>query len=172
MIWLSVNRDFFIVIDISSGDNTSTDSIRYYIVNETINRQYEQVQSINDASVYLFIMAMIIACLGLFGLSTFMVQRRIKEIGIRKVMGASERQVFILLAKDLTRWVGLSVLIGCPAGWFIMNKWLQEFAYRISISWWIFALAIVIAFAIAFLTISWQSLKTARTNPVEALKYE
>jgi len=151
---------------------TTTISHRFKFIDDTINSQYEKVQRINDASVYLFIMAMIIACLGLFGLSTFMVQRRIKEIGIRKVMGASERQVFLLLSLDLIKWVGISVLIGCPAGWYIMNKWLQEFAYRISISWWIFALAIVIAFTIAFLTVSWQAIKTAKTNPVESLRNE
>jgi putative ABC transport system permease protein len=145
---------------------------KFEFIDETINRQYDQVQSINDGSLYLFIMAMIIACLGLFGLSSFMVQRRIKEIGIRKALGSSERQVFMMLSKDLAIWIGISVLIGCPLSWFLMEKWLQQFAYRISIGWWIFALAILIAFAIGFLTISWQAIKAARTNPIEALRYE
>jgi len=118
------------------------------------------------------LVAVLIACLGLFGLSAFMAARRTKEIGIRKSMGASVQSVFLLLSREFIKWIVISVAIACPAAWFIMNKWLQSFAYRTNISWWIFALAILIAFAIAFITVTWQSLKTARTNPVEALRYE
>ena len=87
-------------------------------------------------------------------------------------MGASVRTVFLLLSREFVKWVVLSVIIACPVAWVVMNRWLQSFAYRTNISWWIFALAIVMAFAIAFATVTWQSLKTARTNPVEALRYE
>ena len=101
-----------------------------------------------------------------------MAAKRTKEIGIRKAMGASVMTVFLLFSREFVKWVALSVIIACPVAWFIMNRWRQSFAYRTNISWWIFALAILIAFAIAFLTVAWQSLKTARTNPVEALRYE
>jgi putative ABC transport system permease protein len=101
-----------------------------------------------------------------------MAQRRIKEIGIRKTFGASERQVFLLLAKDFMKWVGLSVLIGCPAGWYFMRIWQQQFAHKASISFWVYFLAALIAIAIALLTVARQSLKTARTNPADSLRYE
>jgi putative ABC transport system permease protein len=78
----------------------------------------------------------------------------------------------MLLSREFLKWVIISVAIACPVGWYVMNKWLQNFAYRTNISWWIFALVILIAFAIAFGTVTWQSLKTAKTNPVEALRYE
>jgi putative ABC transport system permease protein len=147
-------------------------SRKFNFIDETINRQYEQVDRIHDASVYFFIMAMIIACLGLFGLSTFMVQRRIKETGIRKVLGATDKQLFMLLSWDLIRWVLLSVIIGCPIGWLIMNKWQQQFAYKADTGVWIYLAAAIIAFGIAFLTSGWQAIKTARTNPVDSLRYE
>lgn len=116
--------------------------------------------------------AVLIACLGLFGLSSFMATRRTKEIGIRKANGASVRSVFLLLAKEFLKWVVISVAIAYPVGYIIMNKWLHNFAYWTNVAWWIFALAILIAFLIAFGTVTWQSLKAARTNPVEALRYE
>jgi len=144
----------------------------FNFLDETFNRQYEKADRIHDASVYLFIMAMIIACLGLFGLSTFMVQRRIKEIGIRKALGATDMQLFMLLSWDLIRWVLLSVIIGCPIGWLIMNKWQQQFAYKADTGVWIYLAAAIIAFGIAFLTSGWQAIKTARTNPVDSLRYE
>jgi putative ABC transport system permease protein len=147
-------------------------SRKFNFIDETINRQYEHVDRIHDASIYLFIMAMIIACLGLFGLSTFMVQRRIKETGIRKTLGATDMQLFMLLSWDLIRWVLLSVIIGCPIGWLIMNKWQQQFAYKADTGAWIYLAVAIIAFGIAFLTSGWQAIKTAQTNPVDSLRYE
>ena len=87
-------------------------------------------------------------------------------------MGASVKSLFLLLSREFALWITLSVIIACPLAWIIMNRWLQSFAYRTNMSVWIFILATVIAFSIAFLTVAWQSLKTARTNPVEALRYE
>ena len=100
-----------------------------------------------------------------------MVQRRIKEIGIRKSLGATDIQLFMLLSWDLIRWVLLSVIIGCPVGWLIMNKWQQQFAYKADTGVWIYLVAAIIAFGIAFLTSGWQAIKTARTNPVDSLRY-
>jgi putative ABC transport system permease protein len=144
----------------------------YSFLDDTFEIQYETDERTAKVIGIFAIVAVLISCMGLFGLSTFMAARRTKEIGIRKAMGASERTLFLLLSLEFVKWISLSVIIACPVAWIIMNRWLQNFAYRTNISWWIFALAILIAFLIAFSTITWQSLKTARTNPVEALRYE
>jgi len=145
---------------------------QYSFLDETYDQQYENDERLFKIISNFAIVALLIGCLGLFGLSTFMAARRTKEIGIRKAMGASVRTVFLLLAREFAIWVTLSIIIAWPAAWFIMNRWLQSFAYHTNISWWIIILTILFAFAIAFLTVAWQSIKTARTNPVEALRYE
>lgn len=141
-------------------------------LDEQYNRQYLNDEKTAEIIVIFAVIALLIACLGLFGLSSFMATRRVKEIGIRKVFGASDRSLFALLATEFLKWVGISLAIACPAGWIIMHRWLQNFAYRTNISWWIFALTILIALLITFSTVTWQSLKTARSNPVDALRYE
>ena len=145
---------------------------KYSFLDERIARQYIRDEKTARIIVSFAIVAIIIACLGLFGLSSFMAARRTKEIGIRKSMGASVQSVFRLLSREFLKWVGLSIVIACPVGWIIMDRWLQNFAYRTGISWWIFVLTILIALVITFATVTWQSLKTARTNPVESLRYE
>jgi putative ABC transport system permease protein len=147
-------------------------TFEYSFLDETFDRQYENDERLFKIISNFTIVAILISCLGLFGLSSFMAARRTKEIGIRKAMGATAWIVFLLLSKEFVKWIVLSVIIACPIAWIIMDRWLQNFAYRTNISWRIFALTIVIAFAIAFLTVAWQSLKTARTNPVDALRYE
>lgn len=144
----------------------------YSFLDETYARQYLRDERIARIITNFAIVAILIACLGLFGLSSFMAVRRTKEIGIRKAMGASVQSVFLMLSREFTKWILLSVAIACPIAWYIMHRWLQSFAYRTNISWWIYAFAIFIAFAIAFAAVTWQSVKTARTNPVEALRYE
>ena len=101
-----------------------------------------------------------------------MAAKKTKEIGIRKALGASERSVFLLMSKELIRWVLMSVIIACPTGWYIMNRWLQTYAYRTNVGIGVLILAVITVFAIIFLTVSWHSLRTARTNPVVALRYE
>ena len=101
-----------------------------------------------------------------------MTERRTKEIGIRKINGAKSIEIFSLLSGEYIIWVMISIIIACPVAWYAMNKWLQNFAYRIDISWWVFALAGVIALLIALLTVSFQSYRAASKNPVEALRYE
>jgi putative ABC transport system permease protein len=144
----------------------------YLFLDDGLDRLYENDERLARIISNFAIVALLIGCLGLFGLSSFMAARRTKEIGIRKAMGASVRIVFLLLSREFVKWISLSVIIACPVAWIIMNRWLRSFAYRTNIGAGIFILAIVIAFAIAFLTVAWQSLKTARTNPVEALRYE
>jgi len=116
--------------------------------------------------------AILISCLGILALSLFTCQRRIKEIGIRKVNGARISQILIILNLDFMRWVIIAFIISIPISWYAMNKWLQDFTYKTEISWWIFALAGVIVTTIAFITVSFQTLRAASRNPVEALRYE
>ncbi|HKR05925.1 MAG TPA: FtsX-like permease family protein, partial [Bacteroidia bacterium] len=117
-------------------------------------------------------LSVFVACLGLFGLTAFTVKQRFREIGIRKVLGANVSGIVRLLSKDLLRLVCISILIGSPLAWLSVNMWLQDFAYRISISWWTFAFAGGIAIVIAFLTVSFQSLQAAIANPVKSLRTE
>ncbi|MBU1066006.1 FtsX-like permease family protein, partial [bacterium] len=118
------------------------------------------------------VLAIFVACLGLFGLASFTTEQRTKEIGIRKVMGASVRSILFLLSKEFLKWVVISNIIAWPMAWFLMNRWLQNFAYHTDIQMWIFGLSLIISFAIAVLTVIYQALKAATSNPVESLRYE
>jgi putative ABC transport system permease protein len=118
------------------------------------------------------IIAIIIASLGLFGLSAFVIEQRTKEIGIRKVLGASVQNVLLLVSKDFLLLVGIAFLISVPVTWWAMHNWLQDFAYRIHIQWWVFLLAGSIAILISAFTISFQAIKAAIANPVDSLRSE
>jgi len=118
------------------------------------------------------IVSVILSSLGIFALSTFNLQRRVKEIGIRKVNGARVSEILVMLNKGLVKWVALAFLISTPGAWYAMHKWLENFAYKTDLSWWIFAGAGILVLLIALLTVSWQSWRAATRNPVEALKYE
>jgi putative ABC transport system permease protein len=110
--------------------------------------------------------------MGLLSLAIFTTKRRIKEIGIRKVNGAKVSEVMAMLNKDFVRWVAIAFAIAIPVAWYAMHRWLDGFAYKTTLSWWIFALAGLLALAIALFTVSWQSWKAATRNPVDALRYE
>jgi putative ABC transport system permease protein len=116
--------------------------------------------------------AIFIACLGLFGLSAFTISQRVKEIGIRKILGADVSTIVGLLSKDFLKLVGIAAVIAFPVAWFTMHKWLQDFAYRIGMPWWVFVLAGILAAIIAFVTIAFQSIKAATANPVKNLRTE
>jgi putative ABC transport system permease protein len=116
--------------------------------------------------------AILISCLGLFGLATFSAEQRTKEIGVRKVLGASVSSIVALLSKDFLKLVALSVVIASPIAWFVMNKWLQGFAYRLPISWTVFVITAAVALLIAFVTIGFQAIKAAVANPVKSLRTE
>jgi len=117
-------------------------------------------------------LAIIISCLGLFSLAAYTAERRIKEIGIRKVLGASVSGLAGLLSKDFLQLVGISCLVAFPVAWYIMHNWLRDFAYRINISWWFFLVAGMLAVVIALATISFQAIKAAVANPVKSLRTE
>ena len=118
------------------------------------------------------LLAVFIACLGLFGQAVISSENSIKEIGIRKVNGAKVIKVLVMLNKDFVKWIAIAFVIAIPIAFYAMHKWLQNFAYKTELSWWIFALAGIVALGVALLTVSWQSWRAATRNPVEALRYE
>ncbi|MDP9048768.1 MAG: ABC transporter permease, partial [Bacteroidota bacterium] len=146
--------------------------IRYSFLDESFANMYADVQRMGHIFTTFAILAIVVACLGLFALSAFMAEQRSKEIGIRKVLGASVQGITTLLSVDFVKLVALAIVIASPIAWWGMNKWLQGFSYRAPISWWIFALAGVISVIIALLTVSFQSIKAAVANPIKALKSE
>jgi putative ABC transport system permease protein len=144
----------------------------FHFLDDDFDKLYRTEQRISKIFLFFSLLAIIISCLGLIGLSSFMTELRTKEIGIRKINGAKTIEIFTLLSGEYLKWVLISIIIACPIAMYSMHKWLQNFAYRINISWWIFALAGAFALLIAFLTVSFISYKAASKNPVEALRYE
>jgi ABC-type antimicrobial peptide transport system permease subunit len=144
----------------------------FNFLDEAYQRQYESEVRVSTLSKYFAGLAIIISCLGLFGLAAFTAQKRRKEIGIRKVVGASVSNIVTMLSKDFLRLVCLSLVIAFPLSWWLMNDWLQSFAYRINIDPWVFVIAGVSVMVITLLTISFQSIKAAITNPVKSLRTE
>jgi putative ABC transport system permease protein len=145
---------------------------KYSFMDADFNKTYQAEQKMGGLSITFAVLAILIACLGLFGLITYAAEQRTKEIGIRKVLGATVTNVTTMLSKDFLKLVLIAALIAFPFSWWAMNKWLQSFAYRIHISWWIFLAAGVIAILIAMITVSFQAIKAAVKNPVESLRTE
>jgi putative ABC transport system permease protein len=149
------------------------DSPFEYFFYDTFYDQLYKKESSFGRIIFIFsTIAISIACLGLFGLSVFFSDKRTKEIGIRKVNGATITEIMFLLNKVFVKWILLAFIIATPIAWYAMNKWLQTFEYKIGLSWWIFGLAGIIALLIALITVSWQSWRTSTRNPVESLRYE
>ncbi len=144
----------------------------YFFQDDFYNEQYQAEQRFSGLFLGSSLLAIIIACLGLSGLSAYAIVRRTKEIGIRKTNGAGISRVMILLNRGFATWVAIGFIIACPIAWFAMNKWLQNYATKIELSWWIFVFAGIIAIIIALLTVSWQSWRAANLNPAEALRDE
>ncbi|MCL4707458.1 ABC transporter permease [bacterium] len=144
----------------------------YFFLDEQFDQLYRKEHKLAQIFNYFSAMAILVGCLGLFGLASFVAEQKTKEIGIRKVLGASVSGIVLLLSKEFTKLVLVATVVAWPLAYFAMNKWLQDFAYRIDLSLWIFLLAGAIALLIAWLTVSWQAIKAALANPVEALRYE
>ncbi len=144
----------------------------YKFVDEQYARKFEAEQRIGTLSGIFSGLAVLISCLGLFGLATYMAENRIKEIGVRKVLGASVVSITGLLSKDFLKLVGISFLIAAPVAWWAMHNWLQDYTYRVEIRWWVFLLAGVLSILIAVLTVSYQAIKAATANPVRSLRSE
>jgi len=145
---------------------------RYYFLDEKLNTLYSKEDQQVKLITFFSLLSVIISVLGILGLSTFMCQYRIKEIGVRKVNGAKVSEMMIMLNRDFIKWVIISFFIATPVAWIVMNHWLESFVYKTTISWWLFMLSGIVAMAIALLTVSWQSWRAATKNPVEALRYE
>lgn len=145
---------------------------QYSFMDEDFNKTYQAEQRMGALSMTFSILAILIACLGLFGLITFAAEQRTKEIGIRKVLGATVTDISSMLSKDFLKLVLVAVLIAFPLAWWAMNEWLQNFAYRIRIGWWIFLVAGLTGILIAMITISFQAIKAAVANPVKSLRSE
>ena len=144
----------------------------HFFLDDYFNRQYENERRFGTLTTIFAILAIIVGCLGLFGLSGFTITQRTKEIGIRKVLGASTGNIVTLLSKDFLRLVILAIILAIPLSWYAMNNWLNSFANRIDLHWWIFALAGIVAVLIAFFTVSFQSIKAALSDPVKSIRTE
>jgi len=145
---------------------------RYEFLDEQLHLQYRSEQTLLKLINSFSVLAIFIACLGLIGFSIFMTEKRIKEIGIRKVNGARISEIMRILNKAYVKLVTIAFIIATPIAYFAINKWLENFAYRTNVSWWVFAASGIITLTIALLTVSWQTYRAARRNPVEALRYE
>ena len=144
----------------------------YQFLDETYDRMYRADQRTGQLFQFFAGIAIIVCCLGLFGLAAFTAEQRTKEIGVRKVLGASVASIVALLSKDFLKYVLIAIVLASPIAWYVMNRWLQDFAYRIDIEWWVFALAGLLAVGIALLTVSFQSIRAALMNPVKSLRSE
>jgi putative ABC transport system permease protein len=144
----------------------------YQFLDDHFEEVYRADSQISTIVGSLAILAIIISCLGLFGLASYSAEKRIKEVGIRKVLGASLSNIVMMLSKDFIKYVLIAALIAWPLSWLAVHKWLQDYAYRINISWWIFLSAVLVAVVIAFVTISFQAIKAAIANPVKSLRTE
>ena len=141
-------------------------------MDETFTNLYEAEQRTSNLFNVFAAIAIMISCLGLFGLSAYMAQLRTREIGVRKVLGASVSGIIRLVATDFIKLVSIAIIVAVPVSWYVMNKWLQDFAYKININWAVFLFAGVMVILIAMATISFQAIKAAIANPVKSLRSE
>jgi len=144
----------------------------YNFLDQSIKESYGKEQRFGKLFSYFAALAILISCLGLFGLASYLTQQRRKEIGIRKTFGAGTNTIILWLAKDFTRLVVIGNLIGWPLAWFLMQRWLDNFAYKAPLSGWVFIIALILSLIIAVITVAWQSFKAAHENPVDSIKYE
>jgi putative ABC transport system permease protein len=141
-------------------------------MDNAIQKMYSSELMFRRAFLLLAACALLICCLGILAMSISVCQKRVKEIGIRRVNGAKASEILLMLNRDLVKWVLVAFIISAPVSWYFMNLWLRSYAYKTQISWWIFAVAGITALLIALFTVSWQSWRAATRNPVEALRYE
>jgi ABC-type antimicrobial peptide transport system permease subunit len=144
----------------------------YSFADEEFNRQFQGETLIGKLAGIFSVLAIFISCLGLFGFAAYTAERRTKEIGIRKVLGASSAGLAALLSKEFLQWVAIACLIAFPLAWWAMSRWLDDYAYRTPIHWWVFAITGVVALVIALLTVSLQAVRAALSNPVESLRMD
>ena len=186
VIMIAANRYNRVYVKLNSGDLTAAVGavndvykkfspdrpFDYTFLNEDFDKLYRAEQRTGTIFNYFAWIAIFISCLGLFGLVMFTIEHRVKEIGIRKVLGASVSNLFSLISSDFIRLIIISNVIAIPVAWYAMNKWLDSFAYRVNIHWATFVIAAVASILIAWLTMSYQSIKAAIANPVNSLRNE
>lgn len=146
--------------------------VRYYFADQEFEKLYNSEQTVNKLSMSFTVLAILISCLGLLGLTIFTIEQRKKEIGVRKVIGASTISIVSMLSRDIVKLVMIAALIATPIAWFAMDNWLSQFAYKMDVSWWLFIGPTLVTLVIALSTISFQAVKAALTNPVNSLKAE
>jgi putative ABC transport system permease protein len=144
----------------------------YTFLDDEVNKQYETETTLSSIINSFTGMAVLISCLGLFGLAAFSAERRTKEIGIRKVLGATVTSIVRLLSREFLQLILVALLLAIPIAWWATYKWLQGFAYRVPLNWWMFALAGAVAICIALLTVSFQAIRAALANPIRSLRSE
>jgi putative ABC transport system permease protein len=150
----------------------SKDEFKYSFLDDIVAQQYKSEQTAQKIFTAFSILAILIACIGLFGLVMYATFQRTKEISIRKVLGATAGNIIVILSKDFIKLVVISGLITCPIAAWAIHAWLQSFAYRINVNWWVFVIALLAVISLAFITISFQSIKAAVANPVKSLRTE
>jgi putative ABC transport system permease protein len=151
---------------------TGSEPFDYEFIDSTVDNWYRKEANTVKIITWFSLLTIIISVMGILALITYYNQLRVKEIGIRKVNGAKVSEILAMLNRDFVKWVTIAFVIATPIAYYAMNKWLENFAYKTNLSWWIFALAGVLALGIALLTVSFQSYKAASRNPVESLRYE
>jgi putative ABC transport system permease protein len=149
-----------------------SEPFNYTFLANSMKSAYSDDQKFGQLFISFTLLAIFLACLGLFGLASFLAERRRKEIGVRKTFGASSLNILFWLGKDFSVLVLAGNLIAWPIAWLAMQRWLDNFAYKIPLHWWIFAVALAFSLLITFVTVAWQSLKASHQNPVESLRYE
>ena len=163
-------KDALALLEANSKRYNPDNMFDYQLADELFNQQYRRELMVGQLANIFAFLAILISCLGLFGLATFTAEQRTKEIGVRKVLGASVTSIVGLLSKDFLKLVLIAIVIASPIAWYAMNRWLQDFAYKITIEWWVFGLAGLLAVGIALVTVSFQSVKAALMNPVKSLR--
>jgi putative ABC transport system permease protein len=144
----------------------------YRFFDDLLNEKYLAETQLKNITVAFALLAIVISVLGILGMAVFSINRRTKEIGIRRVAGAKSSEILILFNKEFIIWVLVAFIIASPVAWYVMHKWLQNYVYKTELSWWIFLLSGIISFGIALITVNWLSWRAATRNPVEALRYE
>jgi ABC-type antimicrobial peptide transport system permease subunit len=144
----------------------------FHFTDEEYAKKFSDEQLIGKLASLFATLTIFISCLGLFGLAAYMAENRVKEIGVRKILGASVTNIAALLSKDFVKLVVIAIVIASPGAWWLTSKWLEGYNYRIQISWWVFALSGTIAIFIALITVSFQAIKAAVANPVKSLRTE
>jgi putative ABC transport system permease protein len=144
----------------------------YNFFEDLLNEKYQAETRLRNITLAFALLAIVIAILGILGMAIFSIDRRTKEIGIRRVAGAKSSEILILLNREFIKWVFVAFVLATPVAWFAMHKWLQNFTFKTELRWWVFVLAGITAFGIAILAVNWQSWRAARRNPADALRYE